>query len=278
MFSKFQNMGKQDYTSYAVSVIGANHRDKGIACQDAATSATMYHKGYKFNFMAVADGHGGTSYTRSDIGSFLALQASSEAVNRFIIFVIDVFEKHPENWAEIVKSDFRDRLGKILVNNWLHMVEAHANETEKSIDEIAKLYGTTVSLAFAFNKHLFIGKIGDGSVFAVKKDKKNHVQNMFDADETSLGLGTASLCSKDAFRKWQTEIVPLDDIKMVFMATDGFADSLQNPAEAIMSFYSYIDRKGLKNFESIIGKQLQEISQTGVGDDISLAIFIQETR
>lgn len=120
------------------SVKGANHADKGISCEDAGMSATLYHKGYQFYFMAVADGHGGESYIRSDIGSFLAIQAASESANRFIMFVIDAYEKYPDSWVEMVKEDFTTRFGKILVNNWIRMVEAHANDPNTETDEIIK--------------------------------------------------------------------------------------------------------------------------------------------
>ena len=264
----------------SASVKGANHGDKGIGCQDAAMSAVLHHKGYMFYFMAVADGHGGAAYTRSDIGSFLAMQAASEAINRFVMFVIDVFEKYPADWAEAVKKDFRERLGKMLVSNWVRMVEAHANDTEKNTDEVVKLYGTTVSLALVFNNHLFTGRIGDSSVFAViNENKKPEVKNLFEINEEAsqnVGLGTASLCSADAYRKWQTETAPLSGIQMLFLATDGFADSLKDPKEEVMDYYRYVCKKGILSLEQIIDSELNHLSQKGVGDDISLVIFLPE--
>lgn len=264
----------------SASVIGANHADKGITCQDAAMTAALYHKGYQFYFMAVADGHGGAAYTRSDVGSFLAMQAASEAVNRFIMFVIDVFEKYPANWVEAVKKDFTERFGKMLVSNWGRMVEAHANDTEEKKDDVVKLYGTTVALALVFNSHLFTGRIGDSSVFAmVNQNKKLHVHNFFETDgeeNQSLGLGTASLCSRDAYRKWQVGAAPLNDIHMLLLATDGFADSLKEPMDEVQEYYRYISKKGIANFEQIISKELIHLTNKGVGDDISMVIFLPD--
>jgi serine/threonine protein phosphatase PrpC len=292
MFSKTEppkTIIKKTGKFISASVKGANHADRGIICQDAASSATLYHKGYKFYFMAVADGHGAITYTRSDIGSFLAMQAASESINRFIMYVIDVYEKFPDNWVSMVKDDFSIRFGKMLVNNWVRMVEAHANETTNDTDAIIKLYGTTVSVALVFNNHLFTGRIGDSSVFAVvDQNKKIETKDLFEAyddENASPDLSTASLCSREAYRKWQMQVLPLDDIKMLLLATDGFMDSLDDPKGTVMEYYRYITKKGFinielfngfVNFEQIIDKELQLITKTGVGDDISLVIFLPD--
>ena len=264
----------------SASIRGANHIDKDQACQDAATSAVLYYKGYKFYFMAVADGHGGAAYTRSDIGSFLALQAASESINRFIMFVIDTYEQYPDDWAEMVKEDFSGRFGKMLVSNWVRMVEAHANE-KNNPDEIIKLYGTTISVTLAINDRLFIGKIGDSSIFTILNQNNNDiVKDIFeteDAGNETTGLETASLCSRDAYRKWQIQTLSLDEIKMILLATDGFTDSLKDTKEEIKKFYREIIKKGIVYFEQNIDKELKQLTQYGVGDDISLVIFLCDT-
>jgi len=261
----------------SASVIGATHADKGIMCQDAASCATLYYKGNKIYFMAVADGHGGDAYTRSAIGSFLAIQAASESVNRFIMYVIDVYEKYPDNWIEMVKEDFSGRFGKMLVSNWIRMVESHANETKDNPDEIIKLYGTTISIGLVINNYLFTGKIGDSSIFAyLNHNKMDFVKNLFENEDNNnnLGLGTSSLCSREAYLKWQIQILSLKDVKMLFMTTDGFTDSLKNPKEEIYNFYVYMIKRGVVNFEHVLNDELKQISDKGVGDDISLVILL----
>jgi serine/threonine protein phosphatase PrpC len=247
-------------------------------------SAALYYRAYGFHFMVVADGHGGADYTRSDVGSFLAAQAASESVNRFIIFVIDVFEHYPETWVELVKEDFAARFGKMLVNNWVRMVEAHARDTAAGNPaETIKRYGTTVSLALVFQKYLFAGRIGDSSVYTLfndgKKNGKKQAAPLFDEEQAeggSLGLATPSLCSKDAFRKWQARSLALEGVVMALLATDGFADSLKEPAAVITDFHRRIERKGAAAFERDLPGILRDISEKGVGDDISLALFLSE--
>jgi serine/threonine protein phosphatase PrpC len=184
----------------------------------------------------------------------------------------------------MVKEDFSCRFGKMLVHSWVRMVEAHANDTNENnqnsekAGEIVKLYGTTLSVALVFNGRLFSGRIGDSSVFAVmKQHKKQEVKNLFESDQAEApGLGTASLCSKDAYRKWQIQALPLDDILLLLLATDGFADSLQDPKGEIAEYYRYINKKGSGNFERIIDEELNQLSGKGVGDDISLVIFLPD--
>jgi serine/threonine protein phosphatase PrpC len=260
-------------TFITASVRGANHAGKGLPCQDAVTSAVLLHRGQKFYFMAVADGHGGADYTRSETGAFLALQAAGESVNRFIMFVVDVFEQYPATWVEMVKEDFTSRLGKILVSNWIRMVEAHANDAGKEGDFI-KRYGTTLSMALIFRGQLFSGRIGDSPAYILDKAKKPEVKALFEEDQDSLGLGTASLCSKEAYRKWQTRFLSLNTVPLLVLATDGFADSLKDPGAVIIDFYKSIVKKGAAEFEGRLNGELLEITEKGVGDDISLALFL----
>jgi serine/threonine protein phosphatase PrpC len=262
----------------SASVKGANHAGKGMPCQDAVMSAALYHRGYLFYFMAVADGHGGADYTRSDAGSFLALQAAGESVNRFIMFVIDVYENYPQSWVEMVREDFLGRFGRMLVNNWTRMVLAHSGDTGNDEDAVLKRYGTTVTLALVFKNHLFSGRIGDSSAYTLHTGKKTEVQALFEEDENSpaLGLATASLCSKDAYRKWQVKILPLDNVPMVVLATDGFADSLKSPAAYIAELYRRAGKKESAEIERAVAGELKTITEKGVGDDISLALFLRD--
>ncbi|MDR2078188.1 MAG: protein phosphatase 2C domain-containing protein, partial [Treponema sp.] len=256
---------------------GANHADKGIPCQDAAMSATLYHRGYLFYFMAVADGHGGESYTQSDAGSFLALQAAGESVNRFIMFVIDVYEKYPQAWVDMVKDDFSGRFGRTLVSNWTRMVLAHANDTEYNEDEVVKRYGTTITAALVFKDQLFSGRIGDSPAYILGKDKKPEVRALFEEEDrqnNSLGLATASLCSRDAYRHWQAKTLPLDRAAMVALATDGFADSLKDPPAYIAELYRRSGKRDAAGMERLITGELEGITEKGVGDDISLLLFL----
>jgi hypothetical protein len=61
---------------------------------------------------------------------------------------------------------------------------------------------------------------------------------------------------------------------MVTLATDGFADSLKNPPGEIVEFYKFITKKGVREFRRHLAGALKEITESGVGDDISLTVFL----
>jgi serine/threonine protein phosphatase PrpC len=190
--------------------------------------------------------------------------------------VIDVYEKYPQTWVEMVKEDFFGRFGRMLVNNWIRMTLAHANETGNDEDAVLKRYGTTVTMALIFKNQLFSGRIGDSSAYILHNDKKTEAAALFEEAQNnpSLGLATASLCSKEAYRKWQVKTLPLNNVSMVALATDGFADSLKNPAAYIGELYRRTGKKESAEIERAVAGDLRSITEKGVGDDISLALFL----
>ncbi|MFM7286075.1 MAG: protein phosphatase 2C domain-containing protein, partial [Cyanobium sp.] len=65
----------------ASSVIGAAHRRQGRPCQDAALSRELLStRGERLLLLAVADGHGGSRYWLSHVGSQLACELAATAV------------------------------------------------------------------------------------------------------------------------------------------------------------------------------------------------------
>jgi serine/threonine protein phosphatase PrpC len=190
------------------------------------------------------------------------------------MFVIDVYERYPQSWADMVKEDFSGRFGRTLVNNWTRMVLSHANDTGNDEDEVIKRYGTTITAALVFKEHLFSGRIGDSPAYILYKDKKPEVRDLFGDEDQSLGLGTASLCSKDAYRNWRIKTLPLDRVSMLALATDGFADSLKDPPAYIAKLYRRAGKRGAAETERLTAGDLKGITEKGVGDDISLLLFL----
>ena len=67
---------RKPYVTFACSVIGASHIKSAKPCQDAS----LCEKGKKYRFIAVADGHGGDPYFRSELGSRFAVEALRSCV------------------------------------------------------------------------------------------------------------------------------------------------------------------------------------------------------
>ena len=101
---------------FAESVCNIEHLEKDFPCQDS--SGTLEFDNVQV--IAVADGHGGSNYFRSQIGSKLAVET---VFNQAKIFCkgIDYAEKFSDNgiknflhslcdeWSSAVKQDWYDR-------------------------------------------------------------------------------------------------------------------------------------------------------------------------
>lgn len=75
-------MDKKGIITFAMSVVGASHLPKGVPCQDYSVSWES-EDGQK-RIIIVCDGHGSSTYVRSDVGSKLAAEISKEALIKFV--------------------------------------------------------------------------------------------------------------------------------------------------------------------------------------------------
>lgn len=96
------------------SETGARHTEEKKPCQDACLAAQHFYRGYGYAVLAVADGHGGAAYTRSEIGAHLAVQAVQSVATGFIPYIVEVMEKQFKEWKATARHVFKDRFGKLL--------------------------------------------------------------------------------------------------------------------------------------------------------------------
>ena len=154
-------------------VRGANHCDKNLPCQDASLAGIHYYKGYPYVLLAVADGHGAASYTRSELGAHFAVRAAAEAAARWVLFAVDCLEKQPDDWLDNARNEFSQRFIRHLRQTWEVSVTSHLAafpmQPADSGVEALKPYGTTVALAVVFAGQVFAGAIGDSTVFLVRE-------------------------------------------------------------------------------------------------------------
>ena len=73
-------MKPQKYIVFAMSEVGASHIPEGKPCQDF--SLKVDENGVRM--VVVCDGHGSSTYIRSDIGARLAAEVTKEAVMDFV--------------------------------------------------------------------------------------------------------------------------------------------------------------------------------------------------
>ncbi len=260
-------------------VRGANHVDKNLPCQDASLAGVRYFKGYSYLLLAVADGHGAASYTRSELGAHFAVRAAAEAAARWVLFAVDSLEKQPDDWLMNARNEFGQRFVRHLRQSWERNVTEHLaayplEDIGHNIDRF-KAYGTTVALALVFQGQVFAGSIGDSTVFLVREEAgATKALDLLTGEKAEgLGLTTDSLASADVVYKWKHKTLSLAETRMIVAATDGFADSLANPLLTLAALQRDTEIKGFGWLEDKLDDFLSRLTEQGVGDDIATVFY-----
>lgn len=120
---------------------GAAHRRAGRPCQDAVLCRELRGlEGQPVMVMAVADGHGGRRYRRSEVGSRLACETALAAVQGALAArPLDTGEEGWRRWLE-------RELPEAIQRDWLEAVAAHWQSDPGEGGFEALLYGSTLGL------------------------------------------------------------------------------------------------------------------------------------
>lgn len=283
----------------SVSVRGASHLKDGKPRQDFAKA--QEERGY--SYFAVADGHGGEKYFRSNIGSQYAVLVAEK---EFQSFWKDFIKLKGKNVGSLSLEKSIQNICNRIIRSWSYNVRNHIKKhplkneeiylcgrlgipleqfeqcgKEKDDDSsIEKVYGTTLIAGIYIHPTIFpiSGKealwialqIGDGMCLAKKAG--SYVFCPIPEDE-KLGFGmTTSLCSDNAVKEFRYAW-GFDKLDYICACTDGVQDSFTP--------------EGLRNFTNDIYHNIQEysadrerkeledffprLSEQGSGDDVSLA-------
>ena len=275
------------------SVPGAMHERSGAPNQDALSWWSA--EGEKpLAVLCVADGHGGSEYTRSHIGSRRAVkEAQMLLVSEVMPRILDGDGLY--NLAQF-KRQLSEQMPKLLVSRWRASVFEHATDNPITEDETAhpngeetakstatkpnspveQRYGATLLAALLTPElHLYI-QLGDGDVLTVTADGEV-VRPPFSIDSHLLANQTTSLCSKEAWRFVRIHFQPIVDRPPVFimLATDGYANSFADDADfeqVARDLYTAIQQDGLAAVAGRLPDWLEATSKGGSGDDISVVI------
>lgn len=262
------------------SVTGASHRDQGKPCQDASLAGVHFYKGHPYALLAVADGHGSERYTRSQFGAHFAVQAAAEAAARWMLFAVECYEQSPEDWFANARNDFGARFARMLRQSWERNVTEHLAayplaEAEQQHASGPNAYGTTIALALVFRDQVFVGAIGDSTVLLVCETAGGVVAEdlLAGAPSEALGLATHSLASAAAASHWQHRVLCLGEVRLLCAVTDGFTDSLADPARTVAKLYGDTQAKGLDWLREKWPEFLERLTEQGVGDDIATVLY-----
>ncbi|MBF0185144.1 MAG: protein phosphatase 2C domain-containing protein [Magnetococcales bacterium] len=257
---------------------GAAHRRRQQPCQDAALwqwqeTATGTHL-----LLAVADGHGGSHYDRSEQGARLAVVEGLRLLSEWL----QAFS-HPSQLLNSWRSDF----ARFLQRRWRAAVLQHhaqqANEEEPAAENphdpedptaIVRRYGATLLVVLVQADRIYAGQIGDGKLLRIPQG--GPPCEPLPADPALLGSETHSLCSEAVDKLWQSATWQRQDDETLLFCTDGLSDSFAGPEE----FYRFaeslpllLQERGSETIARHLPEWLDRYSEEGSGDDMTLLLL-----
>ena len=265
---------------------GASHKRRGLPCQDSSLTASLRSAdGLAIGLMAVADGHGGSRYWLSDVGSRLACElairiasielarqrlgspgpAQLEEMRRWLA---DEFPKQLlASWREAIQSDWEKRT----------LPPDHQGEVFS-----AQTYGSTLALVVLTPQWWGHTGLGDWDLVLLSNDQPDQIISQETGDGFH-GEATESLCltrANDCF-KARTAIYPLTGDRRqacgLVLSTDGVRKSCTADADHLALARYLLEeaqppQAPASGETSRLDPSLDRISSEGSGDDVSVAI------
>ena len=283
------------FRKFAASVHGKKYLERGLPCQDF--SSTMEFDDVQA--VAVADGHGGKDYFRSDTGAKLAVETVFEQVKifcneltaeeRFSDNGIRNFEfKIREEWIKAVKEDWAARLDKMFEEpRWQNVSDKYKARFTSDERYIPVAYGTTLICAVSIGSQILVIQIGDGTCVILQRDGDFTIP--VPPEEENFANVTTSLCDEDAYKKFRHVVLDCEENSplapvAIFLSTDGLDDCypIYENEKHLYNLYgnALIDSMIKNNFdateEELRGELLPYMTAHGSNDDISLAYLVAE--
>ncbi len=274
-----------NYSSFSHTFAGAFHVKNKIICQDYS----MSYNCLKYSFIAVADGHGSPQYIRTDRGAKLAVESAGECIEEFMDLLdgaemlLNVEKKRRKLfsmlWRNIVSLWYdkvaNDYIKNPFMENELKNIPEELSDYRQYYKDgnFLVAYGTTL-LFFVISREFAFGiQIGDGKCVIVADDGSAY--SPIPDDPMCNGNFTSSMCQEDAnnasrFCYFEKNSIP----PAVFIGTDGVDKSCWND-EQLYDLYRELAikfaEKGFEETDKYLESFLPQISENGVGDDISCA-------
>ena len=257
-------------------VQGASHKRSDLECQDS-------YKRIEFDdgtvILAVADGHGSRSCPYSKTGSSIAVNVFCKIMKE----LKEGFAEDPETLLTYLNREGDTKLALSIDAEWKKRVlKVHTNNKrevpvdgngEKIKAEIYKAYGSTLVGLMITPTFLFAFQLGDGDITYIDD---HGIDPVLQGDKI-LGTETHSLSKIDCWKKAISATRRRsndEELPCLFMlSTDGFANSYKNETEfkkTCQDYYDMIKQHGTSAVGANLKAWLEETSELGCGDDITL--------
>ncbi len=262
---------------------GASHRRAGRPCQDAVLCRELRDpQGQPVMVMAVADGHGGSRYWRSEVGSRLACAVALDAVQGALASGppgggdggAGEAADGERGWSRWLERE----LPEAIQRRWLAEVEAHWHSDPGEGGFEPLLYGSTLGLVVMTARWWGHTGLGDWDLVRVEADGRARLLQE-ENEPVALGEATCSLCqpqAADLFAR-RAALHPIttgDDAFALVLCTDGIRKSCATDAD-FLTLAAWLARCGSTaepEEAASLPEALDRISREGSGDDVTVAI------
>ena len=236
--------------------------------------------------VAVADGHGSAKSFRSHLGARLAVTLATELLWDRIAdapaardprqdadSLRALLPELTERWALEVRAELRRQPFDAAELRRLEERASSAGLAELERNPLLA-YGATLLAVLVSRAAVHYVQLGDGDILTVWRN--GEVRRPLPADRQLIANETTSLCQPNAWRQFRIGSASLDDApRLVLLSTDGYANSFASDDEFLQvgsDLLAMIERDGLEAVEGSLEGWLNETSEHGAGDDVSLAI------
>ena len=286
-------MQDSEWRVIEASVKGYSHERLNKPNQDRILFFQDPDKGLPI-VLAISDGHGGSGYYRSERGAQFAVESAIEMCKQFLETNKNLLIG--ENFSQ---KRLKETLCRSIVDEWNKRVARDIQENptpnEDSSDKtdivkskrpveqnISTPYGATLLTAIVTNSELIFLQLGDGDILIIS-DNGDSIRPL-PRDPRLIGNETTSLCTREAWDDFVTGAISLKSVSpaLIMASTDGYAnsypdeESFQKVGQDILNLICKDEagvNAGLDSVESSFKEWLNETSEKGSGDDITVGII-----
>jgi hypothetical protein len=262
--------GTSAWRAVSASRRGSAHGE-GVPNQDAVQVERVASAGGDVWVVAVADGHGGARYVRSDVGARTAVDVAVRSVADALTgrddpaaVLREVVPRIVEEWRTQVAADARDR-------------PFTEDERARGSDGSAMAYGATLLVAVVGGHGVAVAQVGDGDALV-----RSHgfATRPVPGDDRLVAGETTSLCLDSAADDFRYAVVPDSaDPDLVLLSTDGYGNSF---AQAdwwhglVDDLADFVVRSGFDRVADELPGWLEESARVG-GDDVSAVLLVRDS-
>ena len=187
-------------------------------------------------------------------------------------YSLNLQQRIAHDWDEKVDADMQ---GDPITRQEMSGLPSH--EQAKFASRKRMAYGSTVIATLLTSEYMHAFQLGDGDLVLVKKD--NTTLLPLATDEKQLGNDTDSLCSPRAWADFRSKLIPFHQEKplLVLLATDGYKNSFRTDSgflKVATDLVDFIRESGWEEIKNSLPTWLNEASQIGSGDDVTVGILV----